>query len=97
MSTNISKQKRDDLIAKIKPIRTYIAVAEQRTINHHLLQRFAVFGSSGDFIFISFEVDVFTGVIGMIDLYVLIPQAPDWHNQNAFLCRISHIAARYYH
>lgn len=29
MSTNISKQKRDDLIAKIKKIRTYIASAKQ--------------------------------------------------------------------
>jgi adenine-specific DNA-methyltransferase len=29
MSTNISKQKRDDLITKFKPIRTYIAEAPQ--------------------------------------------------------------------
>lgn len=29
MSTNISKQKRDDLLAKIQEIRTYIAAAEQ--------------------------------------------------------------------
>lgn len=29
MSTNISKQKRDDLLAKIQEIRTYIATAEQ--------------------------------------------------------------------
>ncbi len=29
MSTNISKQKREDLIQKIQEIRTYIATAEQ--------------------------------------------------------------------
>ena len=29
MSTNISKQKRDDLIAKIKAIRAYISAAPQ--------------------------------------------------------------------
>ena len=29
MSTNISKQKREDLLAKIKAIRTYIATAPQ--------------------------------------------------------------------
>ena len=33
MSINISKQKRDDLLAKIQEIRTYIATAEQeRTV-----------------------------------------------------------------
>lgn len=37
MSTNISKQKRDDLISKIKEIRTYIASAEQDENTGHLL------------------------------------------------------------
>lgn len=37
MSTNISKQKRDDLIAKIKEIRTYIAAAEQDENTGNLL------------------------------------------------------------
>lgn len=37
MSTNISKQKRDDLIAKIKKIRTYIASAEQDENTGNLL------------------------------------------------------------
>lgn len=37
MSTNISKQKRDDLISKIKEIRTYIASAEQDENTGNLL------------------------------------------------------------
>lgn len=37
MSTNISKQKRDDLITKIKEIRTYIASAEQDENTGNLL------------------------------------------------------------
>lgn len=37
MSTNISKRKRDDLIAKIKKIRTYIASAEQDENTGNLL------------------------------------------------------------
>lgn len=37
MSTNISKQKRDDLISKIKEIPTYIASAEQDENTGHLL------------------------------------------------------------
>ena len=37
MSTNISMQKRDDLISKIKEIRTYIASAEQDENTGHLL------------------------------------------------------------
>jgi adenine-specific DNA-methyltransferase len=37
MSTNISKQKRDDLIAKIKAIRTYIAKAKQDENAQNLL------------------------------------------------------------
>jgi len=37
MSTNISKQKREDLLAKIKAIRTYIASAEQDENTGNLL------------------------------------------------------------
>ena len=37
MSTNISKQKRDDLISKIKEIRKYIASSEQDENTGNLL------------------------------------------------------------
>ena len=37
MSTNISKQKREDLLAKIKAIRTYIATAPQDENTANLL------------------------------------------------------------
>lgn len=37
MSTNISKQKREDLLAKIKAIRTFIASAEQDENTGNLL------------------------------------------------------------
>lgn len=37
MSTNISKQKREDLIKKIKSIRTYISRAEQDENTANLL------------------------------------------------------------
>ena len=37
MSTNVSKQKREDLLAKIKAIRTYIATAPQDENTGNLL------------------------------------------------------------
>jgi len=37
MSTNVSKQKREDLLAKIKAIRTYIATAPQDENTANLL------------------------------------------------------------
>ena len=37
MSTNISKQKREELIAKIKSIRTFVAKAEQDENTGNLL------------------------------------------------------------
>lgn len=37
MSTNLSKQKRDDLLSKISAIRAYIAAAPQDENTGHLL------------------------------------------------------------
>lgn len=67
MSTNISKQKRDDLLAKIQEIRTYIATAEQDDNTARLLSYLSDFAKdvNGKKYGLVFQTSFLTGTHGV--------------------------------